>query len=63
MSRLRGIECVRRVRLTYALIVAAWFAAASLSPAFAQIAAGEITGIITDQSGMPVPGATCPEAR
>src|SRR5580765_6415621 len=58
MSRLRGIECVRRVRLTYALIVAAWFAAASLSPAFAQIAAGEITGIITDQSGMPVPGAT-----
>ena len=47
-----------RVRLTYVLIVAAWFAAARLSPAFAQIAAGEITGIITDQSGMPVPGAT-----
>ena len=47
-----------RVSLISASMVAAWLVAAGASPAFAQIAAGEITGIITDQAGMPVPGAT-----
>ena len=32
--------------------------AASVSPLFAQVAAGEITGIVKDQAGGAVPGAT-----
>src|SRR5712692_7284241 len=32
--------------------------AASVSPVFAQVAAGEITGIVKDQAGAAVPGAT-----
>ncbi len=39
-------------------LLAAWCAAATASPLFAQIAAGEITGILKDQGGAAVPGAT-----
>jgi carboxypeptidase family protein len=39
-------------------LLAAWGAAASPSPLFAQVAAGEITGVVTDQAGGAVPGAT-----
>src|SRR6266851_4587549 len=39
-------------------VLAAWCAAASPSPLFAQVAAGEITGVVTDQAGAAVPGAT-----
>ena len=39
------------------VIVAAWLAAAA-SPVCAQVAAGEITGIVTDQGGAAVAGAT-----
>jgi hypothetical protein len=47
----------RREALSICLVVAcAWCAA--VTPADAQIAAGEITGIVQDQAGAAVPGAT-----
>jgi hypothetical protein len=39
-------------------LLAAWCAVASPSSLFAQVAAGEITGVVTDQTRAPVPGAT-----
>ena len=38
--------------------LAAWCVAAGAAPLFAQVAAGEITGVVTDQAGAAVPGAT-----
>ena len=38
------------------LLVAAWLAV-SASPALAQVAAGEISGLVKDQTGAPLPGA------
>jgi hypothetical protein len=45
------------LRVFFSLVVAAacWIGA---SPAFAQTAAGEITGVVRDQAGAAVPGAT-----
>ena len=39
-------------------LLAACCLAASASPTFAQVAAGEITGLVKDQAGAAVPGAT-----
>jgi hypothetical protein len=39
-------------------VFTAWCIAASTSPLLAQVAAGEITGIVNDQAGAAVPGAT-----
>src|SRR5258706_16372617 len=39
-------------------LLAAWCVAASASPVLAQVAAGEITGIVKDQGGAAAPGAT-----
>ena len=39
-------------------LFAAWCVAASVSPLFAQVAAGEITGVVKDSGGAAVPGAT-----
>ena len=39
-------------------LLAVWCVAASASPVFAQVAAGEITGVVKDQAGAAVPGAT-----
>jgi outer membrane receptor protein involved in Fe transport len=39
-------------------VVAAWCVVASASSLFAQVAAGEITGLVKDQAGAAVPGAT-----
>src|SRR5229473_1249774 len=39
-------------------VFAACLVAATASPLFAQVAAGEITGIVNDQAGAAVPGAT-----
>ena len=39
-------------------LLAAWCVAATGSALFAQVAAGEITGIVKDQGGAAVPGAT-----
>ena len=39
-------------------LFAAWCLAASASSLFAQVAAGEITGVVTDPAGAAVPGAT-----
>ena len=39
-------------------LLAVWSVAASASPLFAQVAAGEITGLVKDQAGAAVPGAT-----
>src|SRR6187397_1911571 len=51
------MRTTRRKALSICFIVAcAWCAAAS--PAGAQTAAGEITGIVNDQAGAAVPGAT-----
>src|SRR5262245_55906282 len=38
-------------------LLAACLAAANGAPAFCQVAAGEITGVVRDQGGAPVPGA------
>ncbi|HET9569347.1 MAG TPA: carboxypeptidase-like regulatory domain-containing protein, partial [Vicinamibacterales bacterium] len=46
----------RRTLLICFVVTCAWCAAAS--PADAQTAAGEITGIVKDQAGAAVPGAT-----
>src|SRR5262245_59470520 len=43
------------IRVGFAVIVAA---AAAVQPARAQTAAGEITGVVKDQAGAAVPGAT-----
>ncbi len=45
-------------RLSRLFLRAAWCVAASASFAFAQVAAGEITGVVRDQGGADVPGAT-----
>ena len=45
-------------RLIRVGILAAWGLAVAASPAAAQVAAGEITGIVKDQAGAAVPGAT-----
>ena len=51
------MRTTRRTALAICFVVAwAWCAAAS--PAVAQTAAGEITGIVKDQAGAAVPGAT-----
>src|SRR5712691_10764629 len=50
-----------RVRLVCSIrlsLVAAWCAAASAAPLLAQVAAGEITGIVNDPAGAAAPGAT-----
>src|SRR6202163_1281752 len=39
-------------------LLSAWCIAASVSPLFAQVAAGEITGVVHDPAGATVPGAT-----
>jgi Carboxypeptidase regulatory-like domain len=39
-------------------LLAAWYVAASAAPALGQIAAGVLTGVVKDQSGAAVPGAT-----
>ncbi|HEX3704216.1 MAG TPA: TonB-dependent receptor [Vicinamibacterales bacterium] len=39
-------------------VASALYLTAGASPVRAQVAAGEITGIVTDQAGAPVPGAT-----
>jgi hypothetical protein len=39
-------------------LLSAWCVAAGDSPLFAQVAAGEITGVVHDQAGATVPGAT-----
>jgi hypothetical protein len=39
-------------------VLAAWCVVASASSLFAQVAAGEITGLVKDQAGAAVPGAT-----
>src|ERR1700681_2402004 len=39
-------------------LLSAWCIAASVSPLFAQVAAGEITGVAHDPAGATVPGAT-----
>jgi hypothetical protein len=39
-------------------VFAAWCLAAGAAPAFAQVAAGEITGVVKDQAGAVVPGVT-----
>ncbi len=38
-------------------LLAAWCVAASALPLFGQVAAGEITGVVKDQTGSAVPGA------
>src|ERR1700674_4700259 len=50
-----------RVRLVSSMrlsLLAAWCVAASALPLFAQVAAGEITGVVKDPGGAAVPGAT-----
>jgi hypothetical protein len=47
-----------RVSVWRPLLLAAWCVIASASPLFAQVAAGEITGIVKDPAGAAVPGAT-----
>src|SRR6202158_1512578 len=50
-----------RVRLVYSIrlsLLAAWCVAASVSPLFAQVGAGAITGVGKDPGGAAVPGAT-----
>src|SRR5207247_2009242 len=50
-----------RVRLVCSMrlsLLAAWCAAASAAPLLAQVAAGEITGVVKDQGGAAAPGAT-----
>ena len=49
---------VARLCLMRLLLLAAWCLAASASPVLAQVAAGEITGVVKDQAGAAVPGAT-----
>ncbi len=53
---------MRVARLAFAFmrlfLLAAWCVAATGSALFAQVAAGEITGILKDQGGAAVPGAT-----
>jgi len=49
---------VTRRRLIGMSLIAAWCVAASASTLVAQVAAGEITGIVGDSSGAAVPGAT-----
>src|SRR5262245_66674304 len=39
-------------------VLAAWLLAAAAPPLFAQVAAGEITGVVKDQADAAVPGAT-----
>ena len=51
------IGTTRRISLSVCIALAcAWFA--GVSPARAQTAAGEITGVVKDQAGAAVPGAT-----
>src|SRR5947207_8998023 len=50
-----------RVRLVCSMrlqLLAAWCVAASAAPLLAQVAAGEITGVVRDQGGAAAPGAT-----
>ena len=49
---------VRRDRVSGLFLLAAWCVVASASSGFAQVAAGEITGLVKDQAGAAVPGAT-----
>jgi hypothetical protein len=48
----------RLVSLMRLSLLAAWCVAANVSPLFAQVAAGEITGLVKDPGGAAVPGAT-----
>jgi hypothetical protein len=48
----------RHVYLMRLSLLAAWCVAASVSPLLAQVAAGEITGVVKDPGGAAVPGAT-----
>src|SRR5262252_5423401 len=49
---------VFRVRSLVALLVLSWCLLAATSHAFAQVATGTITGVVTDQGHAAVPGAT-----
>jgi hypothetical protein len=48
---------VARLRPIRLSLFAVWFVAANVSPTVAQVAAGEITGVVRDQAGASVPGA------
>src|SRR5499427_1210701 len=49
---------VSRVRLIARLVLSSWCLVAAASHAFAQVATGTITGVVTDQGHAAVPGAT-----
>ncbi len=51
------MRAARRCSVRLALLVAVWLMAHA-SPALAQVASGEITGLVKDQAGAAVPGAS-----